>query len=75
MYVALVGYIFVIVLGVLLIPIVYLIFSGRGGKNIQGQKPIGKAVSVTEPAADEATPAASSIRQDTSKAQSRTPAA
>lgn len=69
------GYIFVVIFAVLLIPVAYIIFAGRPGKNIQGQKPIGKAVSVTEPAADEATPAASSIREDTSKAQSRTPAA
>jgi len=69
------GYVAVIIFVVLLIPLVYWAFSRRPGKGIEGQEPIGKPVIRSEPAAEEATPAASSIREDTSEAQRRTPAA
>ncbi len=69
------GYIIVIAVAILLIPLAYLIFARRPGKAIEGKEPIGRPVMVTEPSADEATPAASSMRKDTSEAQRRTPAA
>ena len=69
-----VGYIILIVLAVVLVPIVYVLFARRSTGAAEGQEPIGKPVMRSEPAADEATPAASSIQKDTSAAQRRTPA-
>ncbi len=68
------GYIILILLAVILVPVVYMIFSRRSTVIAEGQETIGKAVMRSEPAADEATPAASSIQKDTSAAQRRTPA-
>jgi hypothetical protein len=69
------GYIIVILCVVVLVPLVYILFSKRAGTGpIQGQRPVGKPVQVTEPAADEPTPDASSIQKNTSEAQKRTPA-
>lgn len=73
-YLTCMGYILVIIAAVILVPLVYLVFTRRAG-GAEGQRPIGKPVMVTEPAADEATPAASAVRKDSAEAQRRTPAA
>jgi hypothetical protein len=70
-----VGYIILILIALVIIPVVFAFMSRRSGKNSEGQVPIGKPVMVAEPAADEPTPAASSTRKDTTEAQRRTPAA
>ncbi|PTY06678.1 hypothetical protein DB347_11630 [Opitutaceae bacterium EW11] len=69
------GYLIIIIAAIVLVPLVYLIFARRPGPSQQGEKPIGKPVMFTEPAADEATPDASATRKDTGEAQRRTPAA
>ena len=68
------GYIYVIVAALIFIPIVFWL-SRRPSTGGQGEKPIGKPVMVTEPSADQPTPAASSIEQDTVTAQRHTPPA
>jgi hypothetical protein len=69
-----VGYLILILLALVLIPVVYMLLTRRAGNSpTQGQRPIDKPVMVSEPAADEPTPAASSIRKDTSEAQRRIP--
>ena len=71
------GYLLLILLAVLLVPLVYVVLSRRAGgaNSSEGQRPIGKPVMFTEPSADEPTPAASSAPKDTTEAQRRTPAA
>ena len=68
------GYILLILLVVVLIPVVYMLLSRRAGaSSTEGQRPVDKPVMVTEPSADQPTPAASSIRKDTTEAQRHTP--
>jgi hypothetical protein len=69
------GYLIVIVLAVVLIPLVLIVSRRSTGRGVRGEEGVGKPVMATEPAADEPTPDASSVREDTAKAQSRTPAA
>lgn len=69
------GYIAFIILAIVLVPIAYVVMAKRPNKSGQGQMPIGKPVVPSEPAAEEATPDASSIRSDTAEAQRHTPAA
>ena len=68
------GYIYVIIAAIILVPIVFWL-SRRARPSGEGEKPIGKPVMVEKPAADEPTPAASSIQKDTDEAQKRTPPA
>lgn len=69
------GYLLIIGLAVVLVPLVFFLFTRKPGTSVEGELPVGKPVMVTEPSADEATPAASSIQKDTTEAQRRTPAA
>jgi len=68
------GYLYVIIAAIILIPIIFWL-SRRAGPAGEGEKPIGKPVMVAEPAADEPTPAASSIKKETDVAQKHTPPA
>jgi hypothetical protein len=68
------GYLYVIVAAIILIPIIFWL-SRRAQPSGEGEKPIGKAVMVEQPSADEPTPAASSIQKNTEAAQKHTPPA
>jgi hypothetical protein len=71
-----VGYIIVIIVAIVLVPLLYVLMARRPGRSSsEGQRPIGKPVMVEEPASDEPTPAASSMKRDTTAAQKRTPPA
>ena len=71
------GYLILIIVVIVAIPVIFLLAARRPGKtNTEGQKPIGKPVMVEQPAADEANPAASATGpKDTTAAERKTPPA
>jgi hypothetical protein len=68
------GYLWVLFAVIALLPLV-LASRRRSASAGEGEKPIGKAVMVTQPSADEPTPAASSVQKDSEHAQRHTPPA
>gem|GEM_PF-3185103 len=68
------GYLYAVIGLIILAPLVFWL-SRRPRPGGECEKPIGKPVMVTEPAADEPTPAASSIQKDTTQAERHTPPA